>query len=213
MSGDNDVEYTINHPSLLSDLDSLTEQSLESLAAAATAVTSPATAPSKPDDDIFLMRLNEMRTEVTRDIRRHFLHPLSSAPTSASAASNSAALIDSLQLDLGNFNSFGLSSRHFPPTNDIRSLVNNKSGKLGIAPRPSLGSSGISRSFQSENIEQPFSILNISPDPIQSSQMTSLTTTTTSSSPGPGSLIFQPPNPSSFLQVINIRFLGHLIFS
>ena len=43
-SGDNDVEYNVNQPSLLSDLDSLTEQSLESLSGLPTGHPPPTSA-------------------------------------------------------------------------------------------------------------------------------------------------------------------------
>ena len=77
LAGDNDVEYTLNQPSLLSDLDSLTEPSLESLNFSSLTAKTPippstvATSSaglvtsnlSNLDDEMLLMRLIDMQQQ------------------------------------------------------------------------------------------------------------------------------------------------------
>ncbi|TRY62611.1 hypothetical protein TCAL_08217 [Tigriopus californicus] len=133
MFGDNDVEYNVTQPSMLSDLDSLTEQSMESLyglnnasgtssltystpggTKTISAASSVPNALSSIEDEMLLLRLIDMQQSSSGTSR-------SSAPDFAAGLPRSiqhrgaeyqAQLFDRLQLDPGSVNPFGLSPLH-----------------------------------------------------------------------------------------------------
>ena len=122
MSGDNDV---FNQPSLLSDLDSLTEPSLESLTGLAKTPL-PSNPMSALEDEMLFLRLMDLQG--ASGFHRDALSSSVRHNREVKPASN--ALIDSLQLDLGHGGLSRVLQRHKPQP--------KPAGAAGIAPLPSL---------------------------------------------------------------------------